>query len=130
MAFKRIYADRVEIVCGECGAPDEHPLTALVAAERMVRFPRCSACKRTSLALNVAPGPITKTGQAAVLQSWIKALHQKLVQSGRIHPEMTEIADLEEFYAGAASWPAGDAVETMVLSGVFAKAHAVWLANQ
>lgn len=130
MALNRVFADHVEVVCGECGALSDLLLSDLKAHVRTVVFPRCAACNKTKLALNVAPGEIRHTGEAAVFQAWIKALHKKLTDTGHVDPEAVGIEVAADQYVGMNEWPTGDAVVQLVLPKVFATARARWLANQ
>lgn len=116
MSIKRISAAVVQVKCISCGAITDHVLGDIKAATTSVLFPPCPACQKSKLLANVIAGPIVKTGSAGLVQSWIKALHNRLILDGYtvdgFSPDLVP-ADLHE---GASVWPEGESVVEFVIA--------------
>jgi hypothetical protein len=96
----------------------DYALSALKAANRSVSFPVCPACLKTKLQVNVISGPITKVGEAALSQAWIKALHRQLVAGGFVAEGFDAQKVDANAHEGAVDWPTGDAVVPFVVPPV------------
>jgi hypothetical protein len=68
--------------------------------------------------VNVIPGPITKSGDPALSQSWIKALHRQLIVAGHTADIYSAEKVALNAHEGAVEWPTGDAVVDFVVTPV------------
>jgi hypothetical protein len=109
MSIQRIAADTVHVKCRSCQAITGHALADLRAAHKSVSFPPCPSCKSAIMA-NVIAGPITKNGSAALMQAWIKTLHQRLISNGHTIETFNAEAVQAGIHDGALVWPEGDSV--------------------
>ncbi len=110
MGLNRISEQHVVAICVLCNAENSYALTDLRAGQRMVIFPRCPACQRGTLQGHISTGAITQDGRSGQMQSWIRALHQKLVAAGQLIDGMKPEAIPSGLYDGAVTWPVGDEV--------------------
>jgi hypothetical protein len=63
---------------------------------------------------NVIAGPIIKTGSAAIIQAWIKTLHQRLILQGYTMENFNAESVPAGIHDGALVWPEGDSVVEFV----------------
>jgi len=110
MGLKRISEQHVIATCVLCSTANSYALADLRAGQRMVIFPRCPACQKGTLQGHLSTGPITQVGRAGQMQSWIRALHQKLVAAGQLVDGVTLESIPSGMYDGAVTWPVGDEV--------------------
>jgi len=118
MFMRKLTANSITVKCLACETWNDYALSDLKAANSSVSFPVCPSCHKSTMQVNVIPGTITKSGDPALSQSWIKALHRQLIVAGHTDEIYSVEKVASNAHEGAVEWPTGDAVVDFVVTPV------------